>query len=84
MNDDVGVCRQRACTARSLDRAAPASGFDFLEACRAEGEPEEMAQVLLTMYRAIREGPLDVVSLDIKQLTGRAAESFESYLRRRL
>ena len=43
-----------------------------------------MTQALLTMYRAIREGHLDVVSDDIKQLTGRAAESFESYLGRRL
>ncbi len=33
-----------------------------------------MTQVLLTMYRAIREGHLDVVSDDIKKLTGRAAK----------
>ncbi len=78
------LCRTVAKVTGQPVKHKSASGFDFVEACRAEGEPEERTQVLLTMYRAIREGHLDVVSHDIKQLTGRAAESFESYLRRRL
>jgi hypothetical protein len=62
----------------------PASGFDYVEACRASGVSTEATQVRLSMYRTIREGHLDVVSKEFNTLTGQPAEGFTSYLTRRL
>lgn len=59
-----------------------ASEQDYVDRCRAEGEPEIMISILASLYAAVREGFYDVVTDDIEQLTGQPAESFESYLRR--
>ena len=76
------LCRTVAKVTGEPVKPKQASGFDFVEACRAAGMSEERTQVQLSMYRAIREGHMEVVSDDIKKLTGQAAESFESFLRR--
>jgi NAD(P)H dehydrogenase (quinone) len=62
----------------------PASGLDYVEACRSSGVSTEATQVRLSMYRTIREGHLDVVSKDFNTLTGQPAEGFTTYLARRL
>jgi NAD(P)H dehydrogenase (quinone) len=60
-----------------------ATDREYLEACRAEGEPEYFARLLLSLYHAMRDGYLDLVSDDIAMLTGVPAETFEAFLRRR-
>ncbi len=55
---------------------------DYIDACIADGEPEQFSYLLLTLYHAIGQGHLDVVSDDIEQLTGKASESFADYLQR--
>lgn len=57
---------------------------DYIDVCREEGEPEFMTQFLLTLYRDINNGLLDVVTDDIERLSGQPAESFESFLSRHL
>lgn len=61
-----------------------ASDQDYIDVCLAEGESEWLTHALLTLYHTIREGLLDMESDDVERLTGTPAESFESYLRKRL
>ena len=60
-----------------------ATDEDYLEACIKDGTEEFLAHLLLTMYHSIRRGFMDVVTDDIKALTGKPAEGFEEFLRRK-
>lgn len=61
-----------------------ATDDDYITACVQDGTPESVARQMLTLYHAISAGLLDVVSSDIKSLTGKAPEHFETTLRHRL
>lgn len=61
-----------------------ATGEQYIETCRQENEPNAFTLVLLSLYHAIRDGLLDIVSNDVETLTGKPAESFEQYLTRRI
>jgi NAD(P)H dehydrogenase (quinone) len=62
--------------------ASDATDEDYMQACLAEGEPEEFSRLLLTLYHAIRDGHLDLASDDIARLTGKPAKRFEDLLRK--
>jgi NAD(P)H dehydrogenase (quinone) len=59
-----------------------ATDEDYLAACARDQVPEFVANLLLTMYHAVRRGFMNVVTDDIETLTGTPAERFEDYLRR--
>ena len=52
----------------------------FAEICRADGVPEPMVEVLVSMYRAVDNGEFERVTGDVEELTGRPAQTVQTYL----
>ncbi|NNJ24312.1 SDR family oxidoreductase [Alienimonas chondri] len=51
----------------------------FIEICKAGEEPEELINVLLSMYRAVEHGEFEEATDHVKQLTGEPAASLEEF-----
>lgn len=77
---DLCAAVARVTGEKVVDRGA--GDDEFLAACAKDGLPPVEARLLLSLYHAIAEGHLDVVTDDVARLTGRPAERFESFLRR--
>ncbi|QDV07817.1 Quinone oxidoreductase 2 [Planctomycetes bacterium Poly30] len=52
----------------------------YAESCRADGVPEPLVEVLVTMYRAVDNGEFGRVTGDVEALTGRPAQTVRAYL----
>lgn len=76
------LCRAVALVTGKPVADSRATEAAFHKGCRQDNIPEDFTRLLLSMYQAIREGFMDVVSQDIEFLTGQPAERFEDYLRR--
>ena len=76
------LCQAVAAVTGKPVAVSTASDEDYLDACRNSGTPEYFARWLLTMYHAVREGFMDVVTSDIEILTGHPAERFQDFLKR--
>jgi len=57
------------------------SGEEFLKICLDGNEPPFIANVLLSLYRAIEAGEFDVSSDDVERLTGKQATSVADYFK---
>ena len=52
----------------------------YAESCRADGVPEPLVEVLVSMYRAVDNGEFERVTGDVERLTGRPAQTVHAYL----
>ena len=52
----------------------------YAESCRADGVPEPLVEVLVSMYRAVDNGEFERVTGDVEELTGRPAQTVQTYL----
>ena len=56
--------------------------YEFIEICSRDGVPDEIGEILASMYRAVDCGEFEKVTDHVELLTGTPAEAAESYLRR--
>ncbi|MGD8353273.1 MAG: SDR family oxidoreductase [Pseudomonadota bacterium] len=54
----------------------------YLKTCENNGTPGFHAHLLLSMYHAVRRGFMDVVTEDVRSLTGTPPERFRDYLKK--
>ena len=55
------------------------SDEEYVELCRAGGEPEELIQTLLSMYRAVEQGEFEAVTDHVETLTGTPAATLGEF-----
>lgn len=53
---------------------------EFSEVCRADGLPDDLTEILLSMYRAVDNGEFETVTGDVERLTGSPPRSVAEYL----
>jgi NAD(P)H dehydrogenase (quinone) len=68
-------------TGKTVD-FSPVTDEEYVQVCEADGIPEPMARLLLTMYHAVDNGEFETVTDHVEKLTGTPPEIVESYLRR--
>ena len=53
---------------------------EFRDICRADGLPDDLTEILVSMYRAVDNGEFQTVTGDVERLTGSPPQSVAQYL----
>ena len=53
---------------------------EFSEVCRADGLPDDLIEILVSMYRAVDNDEFQTVTRDVERLTGSPPQSVTEYL----
>ena len=60
----------------------PISEEEYADICRVDNTPEDLIEVLTSMYRAVDNGEFEKVTDHVERLTGTPPEPVESYIKR--